>query len=649
MQRINPIGKAAWTLVFLCLLVGAGGPELWAGEAQGGQLVLVLDLPDSNRDARFSSFVSQSAALLVNLMSEGDYLGLAARLNPDHRDRTLKEVTSLTPAPGQAPLMEVLKQALGAFDPTGPAPRALVLITEGSRVTPVKKPNSKASETQAQAEVITQAREAEVAVFTTVLAPMPQPNFLKNLTAATGGRLWEFEDPSALHLTCLRVYECLEQPQQIPIKDSRFLIDPWVNKAVVVASRSAPGKEVVLASPSGRRITSRTRAKNIRWSACQSYDLITITQPQHGLWSLTQAWSEEARIFLTTELKLLALKAPREVGEDEALQISALLKLNRKVPLGSDLLEGTNFTAALHVGPGPPIKVELKPPDPDVKYSWPTGARVGTFPALRHPGEGTIVLLAQGVTFQRQVSCPLIVGHPWFRTVMLPGGKTAGPWLRFQPAPDRQPEELMGTVTLKTLQGTLGGALVNPAPGAEITLTGPTNRNGPFIADLHLTGTAPGGRPLVITSTPTRLDTESQVTANRPPSEDTSESPAWNISLLSLSLSQEFRRRGLWLGLIILGLAVFLTATLLFIRQGRVILDTEEEGDSESSENGLLKLKDQVEALTKEKSQLQVALEEMGREISQLKAEKADLEADLSRLSEGSQDSLGSLEESEKS
>jgi len=329
--------------------------------------------------------VSQAAGLLVQLLSERHHLGLvvpgdrgpvlhpAARLSPEYRSKTLKEVARLRPAPGQVPLPDLLRQALGAFDPKEPTARALLLITDGARVSSLEKPTAPTPASGRQPAIIDQAQKAGVAVFAAVLGQAPQPDFIKNLTAATGGRFWDLKDPADLHVACLRLYECLELPQQVPISSARVLLDPWVKEAVLVATRSAPGKGVVLSDSRGARITSRSRAKTIQWTACEAFDLIILSQPRPGIWRLAQAREEASRVFLDTDLKLLAPKAPREVGEDEALQIAAMLQLDQKTPVGSDLLKDANLTAELTVGGLPPRKADLKPPGTEVPSLWPPG------------------------------------------------------------------------------------------------------------------------------------------------------------------------------------------------------------------------------------------------------------------------------------
>jgi len=201
------------------------------------------------------------------------------------------------------------------------------------------------------------------------------------------------------------------------------------------------------------------------------------------------------------------------------------------------------------------------------------------------------------------------------------------------------------------MTGALAGALVNPTPGAEINLTEPSGSTGPYWADLHLTGTTPGGRPLVIAAAPTRLEAEPQKAPAAPPPSVVPQPTSKEKSPSFFSLLKKSRRHLLSVVLIILGLAVVFTAGLLLIRQHLQARDTveEEEGivDSSSRKN-ILRLKAQVETLTKEKGQLQMALEERDRQISQFKKEKADLEAAVERLSEKSQVSMRSLEDLEK-
>src|SRR3974390_728851 len=75
--------KAAWALLWLCILVGVGGAVPCAGEDPGMQLVLFLDAANGPGNAPAKGILSQAANLLVHLLQEEDYLGLVAAGEPE--------------------------------------------------------------------------------------------------------------------------------------------------------------------------------------------------------------------------------------------------------------------------------------------------------------------------------------------------------------------------------------------------------------------------------------------------------------------------------------------------------------------------------------------------------------------------------------
>jgi len=206
-----------------------------------------------------------------------------------------------------------------------------------------------------------------------------------------------------------------------------------------------------------------------------------------------------------------------------------------------------------------------------------------------------------------------------------------------------------GTVTLRSAHGTLAGVLIKPSPGSEIVVEQPPGCPDACLMDLRLTGNGPGGDALTISSRPPPEASAKQMadtpfksaveSAAAPKGAASSSSPATRKSL----------RRWFSLALIIMGIAVLLAAALFYRQEGR---DSEEEGAEEGAAGGSskspLRLKAQLEALTKEKAQLQAALEEKTSRINQLLAEKTTLESDLERIRAKSQETGNYLHELEK-
>jgi len=144
--------KAAWALLWLCILVGVGGAVPCAGEDPGMQLVLFLDAANGPGNAPAKGILSQAANLLVHLLQEEDYLGLVAagepesvilplgRLTQELRVQALARLARLTEGPSQKPPLEFLPQALGVFQPEGPGRRVMFILSDGVReIDPQKK------------------------------------------------------------------------------------------------------------------------------------------------------------------------------------------------------------------------------------------------------------------------------------------------------------------------------------------------------------------------------------------------------------------------------------------------------------------------------------------------------------------------------
>lgn len=655
MARKIPFGKIIWVVLVLCLLGGAGGFAVRAEEGFGVQLVVMLDSADPTGDGQMNSLLPQAASLLVHLLSDQDYLGLVgpgatdgillptAGLSPKHRLQALDTLARFAPAPDRNRVREVLQQALGAFQPHGPKRRVLFWLggggegfAEGEYVDPPPQIDQLAA----------QARRAGVTIFAGLMAPAAAG---QTLTEATGGRFWKIKTALDLQVPCLKLYQHLAQPQEAPINGAQVLLDRWVNQAVMVLTRADPEKKVVLTDPGRAQISARTRAKNLRWVTGRSWDLITLSRPRPGVWSFTGAQPEACKVFLSTELTLSAANPPREVGEDEALLVTAALHHVNGTPADPGLLAGTKFSAELQLQ-GTLLTAALKEPSP--AQGAPESApefRTGRFPPLHQEGEGTLSLKAVGKSFQRRREFSLTITKPWYRVIPpAEEGQVRLP-LRFQPNPGRRPERVEGTLTLKSALGSLSGIFINPVPGAEIILDRFPGSDDFSLANLHLNGTAPDGRPLAVAFGPLRLHPSQNIPDHPTPPQVETESPRKVQVKHPLSWTQRFRRSWVWLGLCVVGGGVLLVSAVLLWRLRAAGGDSEGEDDlGGSSPANILRLKTQVETMVKEKGELEAALKEKNQQAKQLQAEKAELQADLERLQKKVQANLKALEEAEK-
>jgi hypothetical protein len=589
---------------------------------------------------------------LVHFLPDQDYLGLTApeaelpavQLGTAERRQILDALTTLKPAPQTQPFADLVARSLKLFQPTGPEKRGLVILSD---VAGKSEPQKNTAHLEEITRMAAQARKAGVAIFAASRAPGIPPNEMQALTSVTGGCFCDAKTAPDLITAVLNCYERLGQHQEAPIIGADFKLDPSVKQAVVVALRSVPGKAVVLTTPAKARITPRTRARSINWLAGQDYDLITISAPRPGDWSLAGSRPADSRVFLDTDLTVTVTGIPRVAGSDEALPVTAALSGHEQSLAGAQGFP--EFLAELYMDRGAPLAMKLTAPGPGDNSADPPETRVGRFPPVHQEGDAALRITVLGKTFQRSVELPITIAPPWYR-VDLPAAAApnVGP-ISFQPDPKRLPQKVEGAVTLQSAQGSLAGVLINPAPGSEIIMSRPSGCQDACLADLQMRGTAAGGRSLVIASGPRRLT----VLPSAP--EKTAEPDTKKISQemapapQSPAATRKSKRRFLWLALMGIGVAILLGAGFLFWQEGRGDQDSEEDEDpNDASGKNVLRAQAQVEALLKEKAQLQAALKEKKCQTEQLEKEKAELQEELERAKTRSQGSSKSLEELEK-
>jgi hypothetical protein len=168
------------------------------------------------------------------------------------------------------------------------------------------------------------------------------------------------------------------------------------------------------------------------------------------------------------------------------------------------------------------------------------------------------------------------------------------------------------------------------------------------LADLRLKGAAPDGRLLDIASGPHRLLITPEVPETTPVAAQPASLEKKSQDGAPAPLAPKGKRRWLWLALAGSGGAIILACGYLLIGE-RLAGWRARAGNAQGAPSEhVLMLQAQVEVLTKEKAQMQTALEEKTLQVSQALAKKEELTKELERFRERYQSSSKTLEELEK-
>lgn len=664
--------KKIGILCIFGVLALALGPR--GGEAREIQLLMALDISGSMKTTDPLRLLPKSAHIMVELLDEKDSLGILtfedatltrlARgpLTPAQRRKGFQELTGLQPQGLWTDIHQVTAEALKAFGPPGEAKRALLLISDGQMDIDPLKGNSKAFVERVHQEIIPAYKKACIPIYTVAFTPESDHVLLKTLAEQTGGRFLLIPAAGDLHQAFTKFYEDLKGPQVAPLVGNHFLIDPQVQEAILVVTRSRQGKPVILETPKGQKLGPAS--KGIRWFSAPTFDMVTLPKPEPGNWTVSGHKEGDGRVILMTDLKLDCPHLPEEAGADEALMAGALL-INKSQPVTApEVMNQTVFTAELQAEGGKPVQLRLGNPPANQKDLWPPGARVARFPALGAPGIWNLKIRALGKTFQRERNFSLKVSTPWYKVQEVTGdGPTQ---VEFLLTPGREVAQMVGRFSISDPAGGVAGTFGHPLPGRGFRFTFPPDLSGPYLLNVHLTGATASGRPLVLQPPPVKVNLSPGAVASKMGPKSAAAASdmglkgatavpemgpkaaavapeiepkgAIGASSPAAAVPKTRSRKWLWIGALGLAAMVITLGTLVAVAYvfrppalRFLILGAADETltDDMPPEKQNLLLRAQVESLQKEKGKLLADLGEMRQQIEKLTSSKEELEARL--------------------
>lgn len=680
--------KIVFLLVF-GVLAAAFGPR--GVQAREVQLLMALDTSGSMKTTDPLRLLPKSAHIMVELLDAKDSLGVltfedvtlkrlpCAPLSPPQRRKGFRELNRLQPRGLYTDLYQVLAAGLKCFEPPGQAKRALLLISDGQMDVDPDKGDSKAFVERVYQEIIPAYKKGGIPIYTVAFTADSDQTLLKALAEQTGGRFLLIPSAKDIHQAFTSFYEDLKGPQVAPLVGNHFVIDPQVQEAILVATRSQQGKPVALETPKGRKLGRAS--KGVRWFSAPTFDMVTLSKPEPGKWTVSGHKEGEGKIILMTDLKLESPYPLRKVGADEALLAGAVLKNKGQPVTTAEVLKQTTFTAELQKEGGQPVTLSMGPPPAGQKDHWPPGARVAQFPPFDSPGVWNLKIRALGKTFQRERNLTLKVSRPWYKARLLNRGRSVQ--VEFLPRPGRKAAQLAGWISLSSPDRGVTGKFVAPKSGKSFRFALPPDLSGFYRVSLEFKGVTASGRPLVLRPPPLQLNLtpggpasligpksaaaapeEEPKKAVLPPEKGTKDTASAPIKELkdpvlipekeakaeAAVLSPEAaaaaakRRKWLWIAGLALAALVILVGTAVYLfrpqalrliilrtfkRNAAADIDTE---DMDPEKLNLL-LKAQVESLHKEKNKLLADMGELREQMEKLISDKEELEARLGQPS----------------
>lgn len=200
--------------------------------------------------------------------------------------------------------------------------RHLLLFTDGLVDLEAGIPASLASRERLLTQWTATLGQAGVHLHAIGLSEGIDTRLLEQLTEQTDGWLEVILDPDELHRVFLRMLEQTAPPTTLPLRDNHFSVDDRIQEFTVLVFRE-PGHAVQLVNPRQQAYTRPSHPASVRWHQEDSYDLITVMQPDIGSWYVDSPTDPDNRVVIVTDLDLHVEPLPQAFWPGDRATVTA--------------------------------------------------------------------------------------------------------------------------------------------------------------------------------------------------------------------------------------------------------------------------------------------------------------------------------------
>ncbi len=291
-------------------------------------------------------------------------------------------------------------------DWTGPpdgVSRHVVLLTDGMVDISKDPQDSALSRQRILDQQLQRLRDMGVKIHTVALSDRADHELMQRLSRVSGGWYEQAETASALQKVFLRIFEQVGKPDTVPLKDNRFKVDNSIRELTLIVFRPQGAVPTKVTMPSGEEFDQAGAPANVAWHQDEGYDLLTVSQPMAGDWSIQAQVDPDNRVVVLTDLRMTVSELPNRLLAGQRLPMSVTFEQDGKLVTQREFIDLMHVQAE-QIGPDG-YGAEPQPLRDDGNDNDPL-AYDGRFEFRFEPGGGTgkgeLVIAAEGKTFQRE-------------------------------------------------------------------------------------------------------------------------------------------------------------------------------------------------------------------------------------------------------
>jgi len=281
--------------------------------------------------------------------------------------------------------------------------RDVVLLTDGMVDISKESEKNAASRKRILTTILPRLKQLGARIHTIALSERADHDLMKELSTATDGWYEQVDSADRLQRVFLRIFEEVGKPDTVPLKDNKFMIDGSIKEATLLVFRKKDGVQPTkVVSPSGKVFGINTAPKSITWHQDEGYDLLTMSNPEPGEWSIQAEVDPDNRVMIVTDLRMHSTDLASRVSVGERLPFIIQFSDHGKKITRTDFLKMVAIKSEYKIGDA---YSEPSPIRDDGKFGD-KEALDGTFSAIvgegLELGKSELIVIAEGKTFIRE-------------------------------------------------------------------------------------------------------------------------------------------------------------------------------------------------------------------------------------------------------
>lgn len=415
--------KILWRALIITLVAAfAGMVQAQAEQGDSPQLPgavdvrIIVDISGSMKQNDPQNLRRPALRLLARLLPDGatsgvwtfgQYVNMLVphrEVNDAWRDMAIAQSDAINSVAMRTNLGAAIETASDGYFTGGVLSNTHFIVLTDGMVDISRNPSANKAEANRILDTLVPPLKQQGARFHAVaLSAEADTEFLRKLASESNGSFHVAENADDLSRAFLDAFNAAVPQEQTPIDDDGFMVDAGVSEYTALIfwgdNETSANRTLALKAPGLDAATLQQHPDNIRWAREPGYDLITVTGPVAGRWSLDGQLGEGSRVSVVSDLRMIVSPIPGTFTVEEPLAIRVGLFDGDEPITNADFLSvlTVNLTLANEDGRGGTKVLSEQGPPADGVYRY----NIAELPTA---GQYQVVVEARSSTFARKFS-----------------------------------------------------------------------------------------------------------------------------------------------------------------------------------------------------------------------------------------------------